>query len=235
MDRNQNKKQELDKRLMEDGKRRRVRAAQVSSSRGIPRVMILAGVLIVAGAAWLYWPSGNSAPTGLGEQHTVVTNELNAITPAGGTGPSSGDVDIDQQTASLTPEEPEAGQTAGTTSLKTPAASETETSDPPVEKAKVKPKPVAKKPARKPAPRVEPAPTGSYAVQIGSFGDPGNADKEVVRLKALGWDTRVRAGNNSSGQMVFRVWITFFQSRKEAQTFINQNAKHVPGAIPVHR
>ena len=56
-----------------------------------------------------------------------------------------------------------------------------------------------------------------------------------ARLKTLGWDARVRAGNNSSGEMVFRVWIGYFSSRQSAQTFINQNSKQLSGAIPVHR
>jgi cell division protein FtsN len=98
-------------------------------------------------------------------------------------------------------------------------------------------KPAAKKtpPARTPEPRVTPSAQGQYAVQVGAFGEAVNADNEAARLKTLGWDARVRAGNNSSGEMVFRVWIGYFSSRQSAQTFINQNSKQLSGAIPVHR
>jgi len=70
---------------------------------------------------------------------------------------------------------------------------------------------------------------------VGAFGGAGNADKEAARLKALGWDARVRAGDNSAGKMVYRVWIGYFDSRKTAQNFIAQNSRKIPGAIPVHR
>ena len=35
--------------------------------------------------------------------------------------------------------------------------------------------------------------------------------------------------------MIFRVRIGYFKSRTEAEAFIRQNRKHMPGAIPVHR
>ena len=243
MDRKPNRKRDSDAELMKDGHSRRVRAGQAGRGKSIPRVMILAGVLIVAGAAWLYWPAGDSAPTGLGERQTVVTQLPDGAAPTGQTGPSSGDVDIDQQTTPLTPEKSEDGQAVDTTSEENPSGTPGETVAAPVNKAKATPEPViqeavAQKPAPKPAPpaaRIEPSASGSYAVQTGSFGNAVNADKEAARLKTLGWDTSIRAGNNSSGQMVFRVWITHFKSRQDAQTFINQNAKQIPGSIPVHR
>ena len=230
MDKKQKDKQGSDAGLMKTGRSRRKRAGRAGRGKGIPRVMIVGGVLIVIGAAWLYWPAGNSAPTGLGEQQTVVTSLSDSVVPAGGTGPSSGDVDINQQTTSLTPEEPESGQEAN--------AAEIEAEKAEAEAQPMATKPVVEKPAPKPvapAPRIQPTATGSYAVQVGSFGDADNADKEAARLKELGWNTSIRAGNNSSGQMVFRVWITHFKTRRDAQTFINQNSRKIPGAIPVHR
>lgn len=226
MDKKQSSKQGSDKGLIKDGRSRRARAGRVGRQSGVPRIMILAGLVVVAGAAWLYWPAGNSTPTGLGEQHTVVSSEP-ADTVGGGV-PGSGEVDINEHAETITPEQPEPGaQQAETTAL--PAEPEA---------GKPEKKPVVSKPKPRPAPPpdpVLPGPDGSYAVQTGSFGEAGNADKEVMRLKELGWDTRIRAGDNSAGQMVFRVWITYFSSRAKAQTFIDQNAKHIPGAIAVHR
>ena len=196
--------------------------------------MILAGVLIVAGAAWLYWPAGDSTPTGLGEQQTVVTNLPDNVTSTGETGPSSGDVDINHQTTALTPEKAEGENVPSSRDEdKIEEKPDPVVQEPVVQQPAVK-KTVVKKPTP-PAPRIEPSTSGTYAVQTGSFGNAENSDKEATRLKTLGWNTSIRAGNNSSGQMVFRVWITYFKSRQDAQTFINQNAKHVPGAIPVQR
>ncbi len=229
--------------LMKDGKSTRKRAGRNGRGQGIPRIMIVAGVLIIAGAAWLYWPSGDSAPTGLGERHTVVSGGPALAGSTGATGPSSGDVDIDRMTPQLTPETPEnTGAVAEPTGKNATIESTAPETDSPAAAVVVE-KAVEKKPAAKPRPQpaappieqIKPTTSGGYAVQVGSFGNANNADQEVERLTALGWQPLVRAGNNSSGEMVFRVWITWFPSRQQAQQFIDQNRKQVPGAIPVHR
>jgi cell division septation protein DedD len=230
MEKNTKAKKDAGSGLMKDGRSRRKRAGQAGRGNGTPRIMILAGVVIVAGAIWLYYDPSDTDPTGLGEQHTVVTSELDAMAPANGAAPGSGDVDIEEQTVALTPEEPDDGSTV-------PAEEEAVVEAPP-KVVEATPPPAEEKPAAKPKPpepRIVPAASGQYAVQIGSFGNAENADKEVTRLKALGWEPRIRAGNNSNGQMVFRVWIAFFPTRQVAQSFINQNTKHISGAIPVHR
>ncbi|MBU8869317.1 MAG: SPOR domain-containing protein [Gemmatimonadales bacterium] len=244
MNKKQNKKQGSVSGLMKNGRSSLTRAGRTGRGQRIPPVMILAGVLALAGAAWLYWPAGDSTPTGVGEQQTVVTNLPENTALYDEAGPSSGEVDINQQISSLTPEKAEDGQNTLTSSKETDLGSQKEEEPAPAAKTVSEPKttveksvtkkPVTRKPPP-PAPRVKPSISGSYAVQTGSFGNADNADKEAARLKALEWKTSVRAGNNSSGQMVFRVWITFFKSRQEAQLFINQNGKHIPGAIPVHR
>lgn len=206
----------------------------------MPRIMIAAGVVIVAGAVWLYWPAGESQPTGLGERRTVVSGEVAAAGSTGTNAPVSGEVDIDRQTRQITPEQPDETTTAAAEDLKAEAREQAEAVSEPVAAA---PEPEAKKPAPKPEvkadtppePRITPLEHGPYAVQVGSFGSADNADREVTRLKALGWQPLVRAGNNSSGDMVFRVWIAWFSTRQQAQQFIAQNTKDVPGAIPVHR
>jgi cell division protein FtsN len=162
------------------------------------------------------------------------------VTPTGG--PRSGDVDISAAGGpGLTPEKPIADQVeAAQKKADQPKVEQPKVEQPKVEQPKPTPpvqKPAAKKtpPARTPEPRVTPSAQGQYAVQVGAFGEAVNADNEAARLKTLGWDARVRAGNNSSGEMVFRVWIGYFSSRQTAQTFINQNSKQLSGAIPVHR
>lgn len=208
---------------------RRSRSGRAGRGSTLPRIMVLGLLVIVAGGAALFWPRGGTLPTGIGENQTVVTTPTEAIQEA--SVPHSGEVDIGTEAAP--PLTPEPG----------PATAQPEKIEPEkvIQKPAVQPtpEPVTPKPKVKATapdlPKIQPQSTGSYAVQVGAFGQADNADKEAARLKALGWDTRVRAGNNASGAMVFRVWIAFFASRQEAQVFINQNSRHLPGAIVVHR
>jgi len=215
--------------LRKDGTSRRTRAGR-SGHGGLPRVMILAVVVIVAGAALLFWPRGGSVPTGIGENQTVVTASEAADTPGV---PHSGEVDISSEAVTLIPEKAEtpAEETPPPVEKTVTAPVEEKTTPPPPTKTQTT-KPAAKP---KPQPLIEPVSNGPYGVQTGSFLDAGNADKEAARLKAKGWDTRVRAASNSEGEMVYRVWIVYFKTRTDAQTFINQNPRDLKGAIPVHR
>jgi len=221
---------------------RRSRSGRAGKGSTVPRVMILGLLVVVAGGAALFWPRGGSVPTGIGEHQTVVSSPT--VNPDSGSTPHSGDVDINEAAPQeLTPEAEHGTATTTTPAETKPAAATAKPVDQPVAKPVTKPvekakttKPAVKKsdpPAAKT--KLEPQSTGPYAVQVGAFGLAENADQEAARLKALGWDTRVRAGNNSKGDMVFRVWIGYFSSRTQAQTFIDQNSRHLAGAIPVHR
>ncbi|MBK8166804.1 MAG: SPOR domain-containing protein [bacterium] len=84
-------------------------------------------------------------------------------------------------------------------------------------------------------PRVVPQPRGPYLVQVGSFGDTGNAQKEADRLRKYNWDASVRVGNKAGGGLVYRVQIGYFATREDAQAFIDQNRVRLPDAIPAHR
>lgn len=93
-----------------------------------------------------------------------------------------------------------------------------------------KPEPTAALP-----PRLVPQPRGPYLVQVGSFGDNSNAQKEADRLGKYNWDAGVRVGNTAGGGLVYRVQIGYFATREDAQAFIDQNRVRLPGAIPAHR
>ncbi len=201
--------------------------------RGLPRVMWVAIVVCVIGAVLIFRDQGSQVTTGIGEYQTVVTAPEQEPTPPGDNGPRSGDVDINDQTKTLTPEKP-TGETGDTTA-----------SNPPVKETTTKPvttKPTTTKAATtkttKPAPPpdlIKPAASGPYLVQTGSFGEVENAEKEANRLKKLGFDARIKTGNTSDNSLIFRVKIGYFKSRKEAEAFIRQNRKKIPGAIPTHR
>ena len=215
--------------LRKKGTSRRSRAGRAGKGGTMPRIMVLGVLVIVAAGAALFWPRGGNVPTGIGEHQTIVSTLPDSQTVTAP--PRSGEVDINSEAARLTPEkaETEVGQQA------LPAAEEAAPPPAEPEQKKEEPKPQPVKKTQPTQPRIEPRSDGPWAVQVGAFGQAENADSEAARLKAKGWDARVRAGNNSSGNMVFRVWIGYFDTRERAQGFINQNSRHLAGAIPVHR
>ena len=218
--------------FLKDGTSTRSRMPSGGGRKTMPRIMWLAILVCIAGAALLFRNSGQDTPTGIGERRTVVT----APTQPDGDTPRSGEVDLEGQTQDLTPEQP-AGE-------ETPAAQEeTPEETAPVATASAAPAPVTAPTTTptttpvqsEPPPLIEPTASGQYAVQTGAFGTPENADKEAARLKELGWDVRVRAGNSASGDMDYRVWICFFASRQVAGDFVRQESAKIPNAIVVHR
>ena len=223
----------------------RSRSARGDARRNMPRVMIVGLLVVVAGGAALFWPRGGSVPSGIGEQQTVVTAPDTSA--AGHVPPHSSEVDINAEAApTITPEKPAGNQTegAGSTmdkatggdSAPTPSATP-QTTKPETTKPKATtPKATTPKATTPPPTKaIQPGPSGRYVVQVGAFGSAENADAEAARLKARGWDTRVRANNNARGEMIFQVHITYFASRSEAETFIKQNSKHLPGAFAKHK
>ena len=228
------KKSQANDGSRKNGTSRRTRAGKTNRQQGTPRIMIAALVVVVVGAALLFWPKGGSTPTGIGEQHSVVTSPDSTGTgqhsiPAGT--PQSGDVDINNEGLKMTPETPKSEAKKNNEVEKPAEKSETKPAEKPVEKPVVK-----KKSKPKPAaPAIEPSSDGRWAVQAGGFGDAANADREADRLAKAGWQAMVRTGNNSNGDMVYRVWIGYFSSRDQANAFISQNRKTLADAYPVHR
>ncbi len=218
--------------LLKDGTRRRTPATKGGRGGGMPRIMWLAIVAVVAGAVYLFGNQGGDVPTGIGENQTVVTApdvestlETESTTEQTAS-PRSGDVDITEQAQALTPEKDSSAP------AKAAPAEETK----PVVKKKVITNPPPQRDINEKAPEpVMPIPAGPYVAQVGSFGKADNADKEASRLQGLGWDARVKVGNTSDGSFIYRVHIGYFKSRGEAELFIRQNRKQMTGAIAVHR
>lgn len=224
-----------DKNSMKSGTSKRNRAGKERKPAGTPWPIIAAAVVILAGAAILFWPRGGSAPSGIGEQKTVVVTPADSNAIASGevaTRPHSSNVDIASEGHEIVPESPDGSGLSTTDAAVQDKVIAAQTTTPAVVKPKAKPKP---KPAAAPEEKIIPQKTGGWAVQIGAYGEASNADKEAVRLQGKGWDARVRAGNNSDGTMVFRVWIGYFTTRSVAETFARQNRRAIPNAIAVHR
>lgn len=84
-------------------------------------------------------------------------------------------------------------------------------------------------------PSIQPQTTGRWAVQVGAYGSEANAEAMAERLKAAGIDAQVRAASTSSGDLVFRVWICWFESRDQALAYAAQERSRIGEAHPVHR
>jgi len=206
--------------------RRRTRFSSSDGSSRVSRPLLAAMIVILAGAAYLFWPRGSGAPTGIGEQLTVVTAD-STMAPA----PRSGSVEIQDEQQALIPESP-AGSAAEPKRIPEPAETEPEVVKPeskPVQKAETKP-------ATKPEPpAITPQPTGSWAVQIGAYENETNAQKLVTKLADKGVGAHVRAAGTSTGSIVFRVWIGWFSNRQEALDYAKQERKVIGESYPVHR
>ena len=206
--------------FLKDGTSRRPR---MTNRRGLPRVLLIAVAVAVVGAYLLFFRDrGGDVPAGIGERNSLVTVGADSVEAA--PAPHSGDVDIAVATQDLTPEQPAGGAA--------------EAAPPPQEKpAEPAPKPAPAKPktTAPPEEKIQPAASGGWVVQVGSFGEAENADRMADKLGEHGWDARVKVGNTSSGAMIHRVQIGYFASRSVANKFIRQNRKRLPDAIVVHR
>lgn len=222
------------KDTLKSGTSKRTRAGNERRPAKTPRLIIIAAVVIIGAAALLFWPRGGSVPTGIGEQQSVVVTAPDSTSNATGVAakkPHSSNVDIAAEGPDIVPESPDGSGLSpeeAAAQAKQIAKAETPAKAKPKTKPKAKPKPVAEE-------KIIPQENGPWAVQVGAYGEAANADKEAVRLQAKSWDARVRAGNNSNGAMVFRVWIGYFSTRANAETFARQNRRDIPKAIAIHR
>jgi len=215
----------------------------------IPRPLLVALLLVIAGGAFLFWPRGGGQPAGIGEQYTVVTADSTT-----GSQPRSGNVDIDGEHQPLVPESPAgpAGREAAAGTVEQPAngeagapsGSEASADRAPTGQADAPPaqEPV-REPARGPAPRpakpdppaIQPRASGPWALQVGAFQREANADGLVQTLAARDLTAHVRAVGTSSGEIVYRVWVGWFTSRSEAAAYAAQERERLGEAFPVHR
>jgi cell division septation protein DedD len=210
--------------------RRRSRFAAGRDGGRVSRPLLLAMIVILAGGAYLFWPRGGGAPTGIGEQLTVVTADSSLAAA-----PRSGSVEIQDQVQEIVPEQPSGG-----------ARDEAREPEPAAEPDAPAEKPATTRPATREAtspppaaaeekPRIAPRPTGSWAVQVGAFQTEENAAKVVTDLAAKGVTAHVRAAGTSSGDIVYRVWIGWFSSRQEAVDYSKQERRTIGESYPVHR
>jgi cell division septation protein DedD len=214
----------------------------------LSRIYLLPLVIVLAGAAFMFWPASRHAPVGVGEQYSVVTAdaEPGSLTA----GPHSGDVAIAKEVQELVPEQPggtdqEKTATAGQASTAEtapagPAPVKPATRETPRETSRATTSPAAIPPpvpdARRETPSVQPQATGPWLLQLGAFGSDENAEKMLARLQAAGLAALLRTGNKADGGLIYRVCIGYFATRDQAVSYGRQNAETLGGqGVPVHR
>lgn len=214
--------------------RRRKSLAGDQPSRQPSKPLLIAVLVVVVGGGYLFWPRGGDVLTGIGEQYSVVTADSTHQAM-----PRSGSVDINGQQPDLVPEQPEGRATTGGDAERTPEViaddkpAVTEP-DPPAPR-KTTPPPTRRQEPTAPPELLEPQASGPWAVQLGAYKTRENAEKVVTRLAEAGIKAHVRAANTSGGEMIHRVWVGWFKSRTDAQTFARQRKSALGDAYPVHR
>ncbi len=215
-------------------RRPRLRYAPDDGGGRVARPLLVALILVLAVAAFLFWPRGGGVPTGIGEQLTVVTARDSA--GAVHARPHSGNVDIDKAATPIVAEKP-AGKPSET------AASPSQPAAKPHGKASTEPRPAAQSSLGTPTGSAElkdavpitPRSDGPYALQLGSFSSEANALSLRDRFTTLGYPMHVRAASTSDGAIVYRVWVGFFASRQQAQLYATSHSPELADAIAVHR
>lgn len=230
-----------------------------SKTLSISRPIMIGLALILAAAAFLFWPRGGGSPAGVGERMSVVTADTGADSMVPDGEPRSGEVTIENETSSLVPESvrssqaseasraenttqtasapPETEQESKTTENKSvteskPAATTQTTTPPP---AMAQPRSAQKKQEPTAVPKIQPTESGSWAIQVGAFSKEENAQKQIQDLKSRGYPALMHAASAPGGDLLYKVWIGYFKNREEAATYARENRRQIGEAIPVHR
>lgn len=215
--------------------RRQRRLADNGGGR-LSRPLAVALIVIVAGGAYLFWPRGGGAPAGIGERITVITAD-SLVAPA----PRSGSVDIESEMQPLIAERPADKPAAApaptpTQPPTTPTTASRQSTTPPASASASTATTSPQLPPSSPTTtRIQPRPTGGWAVQVGAYGQEPNADRLAGQLREKGFDAQVRAASTATGDLIYRVWIGWFANRDQALAFARQERDRIGEAHPVHR
>jgi cell division septation protein DedD len=234
-----------------------------SKNLKISRPIMIGVALILAAAAFLFWPRGGSSPTGIGDRMSVVTADTgnDAMVPGGE--PRSGEVAIENETSDLVPEkvkttqagtdkpassEPQAtSDEVKTTTKQEPAKADTRSTTTPTTKTAstteatkssppaTTPRSAQKKPEPTTISKIEPTASGGWAIQVGAFSKEENAQRNINDLKSKGYPALMHAASTSGGEILYKVWIGYFKNREEAAIYGRDHRRQLGESIPVHR
>ncbi len=184
------------------------------SGRGLVAAVAVA---LVAMLAFVFWPRGGfELPPPVGEQTSVVTTDSpgQAYFPHQ---PVSGDVDLAQEAPEVVPETP-GGRAASRVPAGDLAVDEEAGPDPAAASAAA----AAAAPAGTAI--VPPGASGTWAIQLGAFGQRANAEELVARLRKTGHRIETETVKTAGGASLTRVRVAWFRSETEAAAWAAAHA-----------
>ena len=188
------------------------------SGRGLLAVVVVA---LVAMLAFVFWPRGGfELPPPVGEQTSVVTTDSPglaydpSLTSDSGR-PVSGDVDLAQEAPAVVPETPGGRAAPDAATNRAAAGDETTTQDQDAAAAAATPAGTA---------TVPPGASGDWAIQLGAFGQPANAQELVTRLRSAGHRIETETVRTAGGASLTRVRVAWFRSEAEAAAWAAAHA-----------
>jgi len=178
------------------------------SGRGL---LAAVAVALVAMLAFVFWPRGGfELPPPVGEQTSVVTTDSPGL-PYDPQRPVSGDVDLAREAPAVVPESP-GGRTAATVEASagtTAGATGDEADD--GQAGGTSPATAAAGTAV-----VPPGASGTWAIQLGAFGQPANAEELATRLRRAGHRIETETVKTAGGASLTRVRVAWFRTEAEA-------------------
>jgi cell division septation protein DedD len=168
--------------------------------RGGGLVLGAAAVVVVALAAWVFWPHGSGLPEGVGEltSAVVLTDSMATPMPEAAAVRSS-DVNLGLEVPAIVPEQARAAaeETAEPVRRETATARTTTSA------------------------AGAPGPDGAWFVQVGAFGDAANAARLADELRGRGFRLDTPTTVNSAGKTLTLVRIGYFETRNAADAWLS--------------
>jgi cell division septation protein DedD len=186
--------------------------------RGGRGIVAAVAVALVAMLAFVFWPRGGfELPPPVGEQTSVVTPDApgQAYFPRQ---PVSGDVDLAQEAPAVVPETPGGREAQRAAAQRDPAANE----EAGLETSAAAGTGVEAAPAGTAV--VPPGASGTWAIQLGAFGQRANAEELVARLRKNGHRIETETVKTAGGASLTRVRVAWFHSEAEAAAWAAAHA-----------
>lgn len=177
------------------------------SGRGL---LAAVAVALVAMLAFVFWPRGGfELPPPVGEQTSVVTTDSPGL-PYDPQRPVSGDVDLAREAPAVVPESPGARAAVGDD---TPASTAGD------EAGDVQADGTVAAAVAAGTAVVPPGASGTWAIQLGAFGQPANAEELVTRLRRAGHRIETETVKTAGGASLTRVRVAWFRTEAEASAW----------------
>jgi DedD protein len=185
--------------------------------RGGRGLLAAVAVALVAMLAFVFWPRGGfELPPPVGEQTSVVTTDSPGL-PYDPQRPVSGDVDLAQEAPAVVPESPGARAAAGGDAAVDVQARDVQTRD-------VQTDATAPATAAAGTAVVPPGAAGTWAIQLGAFGQPANAEELATRLRRAGHRIETETVKTAGGASLTRVRVAWFRTEAEATAWAAAHA-----------